>query len=282
MPEACCDAARAAGLAQAGTATRARRWLLLEAPGRWGRDVVEDNDLPDGVAALLRDWLARTPDARALFVRRRGRRRARPLAFLAETTEAGGELRRLELESLDALGELDLARAGELVDEPLVLVCTHGRRDACCARRGLPVHDALARALPAHLLWQSSHHGGHRFAANVLVLPAGIQLGQVEPDEARVVAETLRAGRIPLHRYRACTLHPPHAQAADAAVRAARGLDRVGDVSVVSTADGVVRVRVPDGEVEVEVAELEGPLLPPSCGAAPEPTTLYAATLRRP
>ncbi len=41
-----------------------------------------------------------------------------------------------------------------------------GRRDRCCARLGVPLFDALAPHVDADRLWQSSHHGGHRFAAN--------------------------------------------------------------------------------------------------------------------
>ena len=66
----------------------------------------------------------------------------------------------------------------------LVLICGHGTRDTCCAVRGTAVHAALASHLEPDQLWISSHQGGHRFAANVLVLPAGIHLGRLTPDTA--------------------------------------------------------------------------------------------------
>ena len=50
------------------------------------------------------------------------------------------------------------------------LVCTNGKRDACCARDGLPVARALAALRPDEA-WECSHLGGHRFAANVALAP---------------------------------------------------------------------------------------------------------------
>ena len=41
----------------------------------------------------------------------------------------------------------------------MVLVCTHGTRDACCAVRGRPIVAALARALPEQV-WECTHLGG--------------------------------------------------------------------------------------------------------------------------
>jgi hypothetical protein len=56
---------------------------------------------------------------------------------------------------------------GEVSEEPIYLVCTHGRHDACCAVRGRPVAAALAAAYPERT-WECSHIGGDRFAANVV------------------------------------------------------------------------------------------------------------------
>ena len=47
--------------------------------------------------------------------------------------------------------------------------------------RGTAVFRALAGHVPEDDLWLSSHQGGHRFAANVLVLPSGMQLGRLDP-----------------------------------------------------------------------------------------------------
>ena len=57
-----------------------------------------------------------------------------------------------------------------------VLVCTHGSRDACCARFGYQVYRRLRDefASPDSLrVWRTSHTGGHRFAPTLIDLPEG-------------------------------------------------------------------------------------------------------------
>ena len=219
-------------------------------------------------------------DGRVLLVRRPARSAtARPAVFVARTTEDGGELRRIDLSRVEDVAAADVDTAGVPVDGPLVLVCTHRRRDACCARRGVPVYNALRRYVPEDLLWRSSHQGGHRFAANVLALPHGIQLGRVGAGEAAGVAVALAAGRIPLAHYRGRSLHAPEVQAADALVRTVEGLDRVGDVRLVEHAGDRVFLATPRAVVEVRVEERPGPALPASCGAESEPTTSLTAAV---
>ncbi len=251
----------------AGTATLARRWLLVEHAGRWGRDVAE-TVLPDELRAAVDAF-----DGRVQLVRR-AERRGEPAAaaFLAETGDDGSHLVRLRPPASLLAGSAE----GEPVSGLLLLVCCHGRRDPCCARAGIPVYEALSRSTPAGRVWQSSHLGGHRFAANVLVLPAGILLGRVTADAAPHVAAELAAGRIPLEHYRGRTYHAPAVQAADAAVRAgldARGID---DVRPLGERDGLVRLATPAGELEVRVEAEAGPPLVESCGREAVPSVRYS------
>ena len=64
---------------------------------------------------------------------------------------------------------------GEVRD---ILVCTHGSRDACCARFGYEIYrrlrDEYAPASGGRLrVWRTSHTGGHRFAPTLIDLPEG-------------------------------------------------------------------------------------------------------------
>jgi hypothetical protein len=277
----CSDAAAAAEEQLIGTASQAEHWLLLEVRAGWGRDAVGDTQLPDDVRVRLNDWLETTPRSRVLFIRKPERRDGTPLTiFLAHVAEHGGGLRREEVERHEDLLELDLDTRGHdrSAPVPLWLVCTHGRRDACCARLGTPVYEALRDRVPANALWQSSHQGGHRFAANVLVLPHGVQLGRVRPiDAERVVAE-LSKSVLPLLFYRGRTIHSPAVQAADLAVREKLGAVHLTAIRYVGpTLDGerhgfMTRI----GELKVAVEERKGPSRPESCGAEPLPTTVYS------
>ena len=271
----CSALSAAAGIPLAGTAKRDERWLVLEHRALWGRDALEDSGLTVELAHALLET-----GRNVLLVRRPGRPQGAPIAFAARAAEAGSTLVRLELGRLEDVLDVDPDRDGVPVEGPLVLVCTHARRDVCCATHGVPVYNALRRHVPDGLLWRSSHQGGHRFAANVLALPDGIQLGRVEPGAAAEVAAALTDGRIPLRFYRGRTLHAREVQAADAAVRTALGLDRVDDVRLLEHDGSRVVLDTPRGPVEVSVVEREGQPLPASCGKDAEPTPVLEATVR--
>jgi (2Fe-2S) ferredoxin len=260
--DTCSASSFAAGEPLAGTATSAHRWLLVEARGAWARDV-DETELPVRVRAAADGF-----DGRVQLIRRPDRRDDQQHAYVAESREDGGSLRGLD--SLEDLGR------GEPIAGPLLLVCCHGRRDPCCARLGTPVFDALRAHAADDVVWQSSHLGGHRFAANVLVLPAGVLLGRILPADAQRVVAEVTAGRIPLEHYRGKTFHAPEAQAADAAVRERFELTGLGEVAVLSAQDGHVRLATPEGEIDATVEAHAGPPLRESCGKDPAASIRYS------
>ena len=279
--ERCSDVSRGVGERLAATAATTERWLLLEVPGPWPRDVSSGASLPPRAQAAVERWLQDTPRSRLLFIRRPGRPRPTLTVFAARSGEDSAELRITSIGSHEDIADLDLGAAGEHVEAQLVLVCGHGSRDRCCALRGTPVFGALAADLGDGELWISSHHGGHRFAPNVLVLPDGIQLGHVDPDRAHAVVQSVRDGRIPLEHYRGRTYHDAPVQAAEHAIREANALLGLDDLRLESVAGSRVRFRGRGGEVyEVEVDELTGPVVPASCGAEAEARPTFSARLR--
>jgi (2Fe-2S) ferredoxin len=97
--------------------------------------------------------------------------------------------------------------------EPIILVCTHGVHDTCCALRGRPVAAVLSSHWP-ELVWECSHVGGDRFAPNVLVLPDGFYYGNLEPDEAVTTVRQHLAGTVAPGYLRGQVRYPPPVQAA--------------------------------------------------------------------
>lgn len=279
-PGRCSDLSREAGEPLFATATTATRWLLVEVPGTWPRDVSAEDALPGLARTAVDGWLARTPASKLLFVRRPGGMRNRVLAFSGRAEEGVAEIRRLELSDHDELASVDLDRDGDRVQGSLVLVCGHGTRDACCALRGTAVYGALAATMPDETLWISSHHGGHRFAPNILVLPAGLQFGRVEPDAAAALVARALGGKIELDRYRGRTCYEPLVQAAEHAVRTTTGLDAVGDLRSLGADGAVVRFATRDGtEYAATVETLEGPVVPASCDASAEVQRVLSARI---
>jgi hypothetical protein len=271
-PTTCSAASLAAGEALGGTATSATDWLLVEVRGAWGHDAVAESGLPSDVAELL----VAVPE-KVILIRRPDRRRGVTVIH-ATVTEQGGRAARQELGSLDDLLLADL-RGGDPVLGPVLLVCAHGRRDACCARLGVPLFDALTAHVDPGLLWQASHLGGHRFAPNLVSLPHGVQLGRIPPARAAEVVALLAAGRIPLELYRGRTVYGPDVQVAEVAVRRLTGCDRIAGLRLLRREDDVVSFETPSGELSVRVTEDTGPAVPASCGADPEPTRRFVASL---
>ncbi len=198
----CSELSAAAGEPLAATAVTVHNWLLVEVGGTWPRDVTDAAGFDGAEGDAIRAWLDAVPFSRLLFIRRPGRARNERLVYVVRGSEHDADVRRIALESTRELAGVDFARDGEHVDAQLVLVCGHGMRDACCALRGSAVFGTLESVVGPDELWLSSHQGGHRFAANVLVLPEGIQLGRVAPEDAMRVVGGARAGRIALEHYR--------------------------------------------------------------------------------
>jgi hypothetical protein len=273
----CAELSELAGESLDATASTTQSWLLVEVPGTWSRDVSDGDGLPEAARRSVRAWLERMPSSRLLFIRRPGRSRVGgELAFVVHAAASQSRVRRLELAQLD---DLDLDEPGtDETGSQLVLVCGHGTRDPCCAVRGTVVYGALAPSLGPEQVWISSHQGGHRFAANVLLLPSGVQLGRISVAEAAAVVAEALAGRIELDHFRGRATYSPEVQAADIAVRRAFGLSGIDDLHLVEADGGTVRFRDVTGREHVAIAEQRsGPVVPASCGADPEPQVAFSA-----
>jgi hypothetical protein len=248
---------------------------LIEHAGPWGRDGLRDARLPDGVGDALRAHERRT-DSRVLLIRRPVRAPGGDGVGCIAVDTRDAWIAGARLERIEHAVELDPSdRSGFPieVDHPVAVVCTHGRRDACCAERGRPLAAAAASAFP-RAVWESTHVGGDRFAGNLVMFPHGLMFGRVEAERAAGIIAAYGEGRIELDRYRGRTSHPMSAQAADIAVRARLGLDRLGDVIVLGVerrgALARVRLRVPTGEATVAVERRELPPMRLTCSAGAE------------
>ena len=270
----CSDVSRADDESLHATASIVDRWLLIEYRGLWAHDAIDRSTLSPEVKRALVVWRNAAPRSRVLFVRRPERRGTPGLVvFRADSPEQGGTIRCLEVERHDELAGIDLDTAGEPVEHPLLLVCTHGKHDPCCARFGRPLYEALREELEEDWVWQCSHVGGDRFAANLVALPSGLYFGRVEPSESWTVLDELLAGRIPLDRYRGRSCHSFPVQAAERAIREATGLVGVDDLELAAAVEeeGGWRVRFArrgsDVQWETLVQRRDGPLTYLTCSA---------------
>lgn len=244
-----------------GTASQVRRWLLIEVRGAWGHDVFEDSALASHVDSEWRQSL-RDAGIRPLAIRRdldRHDAGAPSNLFYAESGVGPDEPSRAwhrlvpDLATVpgatrDLLHSLaqdpstdgsGIERSGWMVhEEPVLLVCTNGRHDSCCATYGRPLIRHLRTTEYADAIWESSHVGGDRFAANLVVLPDGYYFGRVPVDHSEALLERLGAGHLDLDHYRGRCTQSFAAQAVEHLVRRDLALTAVDSVSSVSRVQG--------------------------------------------
>ena len=267
----------------AGTAAVVDVWLFLEYRPAWKAKALPASDL----APETQQWLQATVDGLA-------RRGVKARAQLVRQPELDtGQVRLMVgwdqalwefsgrgydfLQGLDIAAPLgagsdlsDLPGASRLT-QPRYFVCTNGQRDLCCSRFGLPIYRALRESL-GDRVWQVTHLGGHRFAPNVLVQPAGLLYGRIKADSLSAFVQTVEHGDVAFPHLRGRSRYPKHVQAAEIfAGRQELGLLSVtGDAQAaeVTFADSTeqVRIRVELGDAECVLTSCgDGALSDASC-----------------
>ncbi len=244
----------ALGEPSAGTAPVETHWLFVEAPGSWGRDALADCSLPAADREVL---LGLPPHWRVALVRRRDRPlRAQADRFVWLSTPQGpAQQWRVPLDAPVAPDRLPhLARA---IEEPILFICTNGRRDRCCARFG----RALLDALPVGRAWECSHLGGHRFAPTAVRLPDRMVLGRLTRDAALAALQ----GTTSPDFLRGPVGWPAPVQIAAVAVWSAHGFS---PLSAAEASESGVSLDLADGSSwRVPLEPVLVPPRPLSCGA---------------
>jgi (2Fe-2S) ferredoxin len=261
-----------------GTAPPARRWLLLEQDGGWAPQAFDGMQLDAAVRSDLAE-AAEATGARIMLIRRPGRRASRVCLERAWCVVDGAAEAAVTwgtwsydtdlhaaADRLRAVGaattDVATASPGRLrapgPEPDLLLVCTHGRKDVCCAVRGRPVAADLAERWP-EATWECSHTGGDRFAANVVVLPDGVIYGGLDPASAVEAVAAHHAGTPLTAHLRGVTGHPPAVQAALVAVHDQCGPLPWGAVQPreVHTRGATHRVVLTTGTATLEVSVTE-------------------------
>jgi hypothetical protein len=256
------------------TAPPVSRWVLIEQPGPWGRQALLQSRFDARVAPLLAERASRE-GVRVLLVRRPGDRLAdsgRRWAYADSRPGREGLWWSVRSADADLLTAPWNGSVGEAAHGSTYLVCTHGGHDACCALRGRPLARALPTPGPADV-WECSHLGGDRFAANLLVLPYGFYYGQVPGDGGLLVAAHDRGQvALPWLRGRAGVAAP--AQAAQHYAREELGLLGVDDLAPVGTTP------LPSDEAEAErwevtLAGAPGTIVAVTVESRPSPETVH-------
>lgn len=240
----CAAASATDGEPLVATASRVRSWLAIEQPGAWGIDALRESGLDPDVGAAL-TTRGRKAGVRTILVRRPRPSPAPASAhrqcFLAHSGPRSSWAEVMRLDDPAALLSLDLAALasdrppgiGAAVQRPVFLVCTNGRHDRCCADFGRPLVRSLVSAGVADV-WECSHIGGDRFAANVVCLPEGVYFGRVGPEDGPTLAAAYAAGQLSLDHYRGRSCYPALVQAAESWVRRTASVTALDGLSLVA------------------------------------------------
>ena len=193
-----------------------RAWLLIEHAGPWPAEAAEAA-LPAALRSVVNQAVEH--GVRVQMIRRpghRGQLRGRAV-FAGWTAGSAPWLRRLDVPAdLDvvALSRGEHSGSGQPAAEAMYLVCGHAQRNACCARFGGPLAQELAARYPRQT-WQTTHVGGHRFAANLVILPHGLYYGPVGLAEAMTAIGAYERGDVVAERYRGRAGQPHDVQEAE-------------------------------------------------------------------
>jgi hypothetical protein len=227
--------------AMPGSALRGRRWLLIELAQPWAKNPSDTPPLAGDLGVRLAAAAA-ARDAQVVLIRRptRGRTDGSQAWFVVDhgsrAVTEGRWSAATDLLAAEAalLGAGSPEQSGPAVDGQFILVCTHAKRDACCAQWGRPVAGVLAARWPERV-WEASHLGGHRFAPTVLVLPEGVHYGRLGRDVAAAVIGRHLAGAVDAAYLRGVTYAEPPEQAAIVEALGRYGPVRADDVDVLES-----------------------------------------------
>jgi hypothetical protein len=234
----CSELSRQAAEKSYGTASIGAVWLLIEYPQAWGPHALRDSALSRAVKGHLNRLLKTIPRSRLLFIKQEPGAKERLNFFVVRSRESDPFIVKFELDRHERLLEIDVASvaagnlsAGGIIarDRSLFLVCTHGKRDKCCAKFGYAVYKAARDFVrddddTGADVWQSSHVGGDRFAANLICFPHGLFYAHVTKDGGHTIMDEYRRRRLVLSEYRGRACYSFPVQAAEFFVRRETGL----------------------------------------------------------
>jgi hypothetical protein len=270
-----------------GTAEHKKVYLVIEQPGTWGQDALLECSLPEGFGKNLKEqldfpevgiFLARRTDMAAQERRTTNRRRF----WLAHTSPGGVRMRSGSLDNItdvlrwdwQAIIRGELPAVGRRSADPVLFLCTNGKKDQCCAVHTRKIVDQL-RPNPelTGQIYEASHVGGHRFAPTGVLLPFGIMVGRMSAEGAQELLNDAWSGNINPDFMRGRTAHPPYAQIAEIEVRKFANIKQIDSLDVVVLRSGkpisasglakiaegdVIQVRHSDGRswnVELELSK---------------------------
>lgn len=268
-PEVLCSDQRVEPLP--GTAKTGTLFIALEHALGWSHDIMDGGVFGPDLTAELADYL-KTYGASLQLIRkpgREGQQRDRRVVFIADV-RAGTARKHVIDHPRELLDINPLDGSGEPVEHPVILVCTHGKRDRCCALKSRPLAAHLEEQFPGDMVWESSHTKGHRFAPSIIALPWGYSFGRLNELAATDMVRFFAQGQLFLagNRGRSCYSRPEQVAELAVANTLAEAGERVELGSLRISGGEVMHIDGRRWQVDIEEREVDGVIS--SCGDAPK------------
>lgn len=209
-----------------GTAPYVKYWLLLEYPKPFGGKAFKDSEISAPVKQHLNEFTLSEPQSKLLLIKKHSKKKASGIVFYFGITGTEPKMLKFNLNDYEELLKIKLnqlvsdpsAHEHQTTNEKMFLVCTNGKRDKCCAEYGMEVFRELKQNNKINV-WQSSHVGQHRFAANIIAFPEGIYYGRVDIGNVTSIANSHLSNNLYLENLRGQSKYPSPVQAAEGFLR---------------------------------------------------------------
>jgi len=212
----------------AGTAPYAEHFVFISWPKKnWQYEALEaKGGFPQGLKKWMREQYKVNGKIKILLASRPGLEKHKADIFIYPGRYYYSTVHPEEI--LDVLGSHFLHDAtpsfslGKL-EQDQIFICTHGRHDKCCAKFGQELADKMRyqvlRQKANVEIWESSHIGGHRFAATMIDFPTGRAYGRLTPDAIPNFLESRKQGLVYGSAYRGSVFLKDLEQVAEAQVQ---------------------------------------------------------------
>jgi hypothetical protein len=230
------------------TAPNVNFWILIEYKDFWEEKAFNNCDIDIEVKNVIRDLAGQYPKSRIQLIRNELSSKDHIKLYIAITKETERKVYEFKVESHQDILNIDFNRGlsdRNLKPEPILLVCTHGSHDKCCGEKGLELFNNLSKHEKDFEVWQTTHLGGHRFAANILILPDGIYYGRITKDNYEKIINSHLNNNLEINMLRGRCFYHPEVQAAEYYLRSELKYSYINSLNLISqstTETGIVNV----------------------------------------
>lgn len=262
-----------------GTAPLVEHWFLIEYNGNWAPDAFESSSIPEMVKEYVLNESGNIDNSRVQLIKKDDDTGYGIRFYYVNSSEFNPSLYEFRLEQYVDILDIDLVNLTQgtsltdhRTDKKIILVCSHGTHDKCCGTYGIPVYNQL-RENSDFEVWRTSHVGGHRFSANIVMLPEGIYYGRVNGTNLEDIIESHNRNEIYLDCYRGRSCYKQSTQVSDYFLRDKTGKTGIYDIRLEYEKDREYNVSVEfsfeDSDIGYSVNSVvlyDSVNIPTSCG----------------